>query len=391
VLCRHLLSTIHLIIVMTSSPAQQQADMTESLDVPTSPFQSVLNTPTATERSNLRMQSEITQLQNTVAVLSLSMQQMQRTIELQNQKLQSRKHPGRRERAAAKARSASPAGTSQASLSGSSLPADGEHVDVTQKQQEGEEAKLREEAEERAEELRRLADERRAIQEAENVAQEQRRREDEAAKKETERLEEEKRRLAEEQRRQEIEAKIRAEEEAAKEVQRRADELQRQEAEAQRQAEQRDAAMEAVRRAEEQQRQENEARRRAEERQRQENEARRRAEEQQRQEDEARRRAEEQRRQQQLDSLSESNRIQSGETLQNYARRNENFGDIHVDPTHGLVFRSTNTPDVCGQAWIGANTYQSRAGHVHDTRAPPPQPCFNCGGMHWRKDCPNRR
>ncbi|KAJ0389289.1 hypothetical protein P43SY_010410 [Pythium insidiosum] len=27
-------------------------------------------------------------------------------------------------------------------------------------------------------------------------------------------------------------------------------------------------------------------------------------------------------------------------------------------------------------------------GNVYDTSCDPPQPCFNCQGNHWRKDCP---
>jgi len=34
--------------------------------------------------------------------------------------------------------------------------------------------------------------------------------------------------------------------------------------------------------------------------------------------------------------------------------------------------------------------YVSAKGNVYDTSEPPPEPCFNCGGPHWRKDCPRR-
>lgn len=33
-------------------------------------------------------------------------------------------------------------------------------------------------------------------------------------------------------------------------------------------------------------------------------------------------------------------------------------------------------------------TYTSSRGIIHDMNRPPPGGCFNCGGNHWRNDCP---
>merc|ERR1711920_131238 len=85
-----------------------------------------------------------------------------------------------------------------------------------------------------------------------------------------------------------------------------------------------------------------------------------------------------------------------GETDAQYAARNAHHGDIDGDVTSGFVFRSTHRDSAIGCGWSpGAHSetqfYTSRSGHVHDTTGPPPQPCLNCGGPHWRKDCPRRR
>jgi len=46
---------------------------------------------------------------------------------------------------------------------------------------------------------------------------------------------------------------------------------------------------------------------------------------------------------------------------------------------------------VAGAGWIGENTYEAAGSRrTYDTTQPPPQPCFNCRGNHWRKDCPYR-
>ncbi|GLE03747.1 hypothetical protein PINS_up012649 [Pythium insidiosum] len=44
-----------------------------------------------------------------------------------------------------------------------------------------------------------------------------------------------------------------------------------------------------------------------------------------------------------------------------------------------------------GAGFAVPGKYISIKGNVHDTSKPPPQPCFNCQGDHWRKDCPWRR
>ena len=55
--------------------------------------------------------------------------------------------------------------------------------------------------------------------------------------------------------------------------------------------------------------------------------------------------------------------------------------------------RSTHTPSgIKGISWStalnGNEIYTSSNGKRHDTTQKPPQSCFNCGKMHWRKDCP---
>lgn len=44
-----------------------------------------------------------------------------------------------------------------------------------------------------------------------------------------------------------------------------------------------------------------------------------------------------------------------------------------------------------GKNWLGKNhdIYRSKSGNFFNTVSEaPPLPCFNCGKMHWRKDCP---
>mmetsp|Transcript_43671 Transcript_43671/g.103068 ORF Transcript_43671/g.103068 Transcript_43671/m.103068 type:complete len:181 (-) Transcript_43671:178-720(-) len=56
------------------------------------------------------------------------------------------------------------------------------------------------------------------------------------------------------------------------------------------------------------------------------------------------------------------------------------------------VFCSTFLPEhgIVGSGWRADGSYISRNGVIHDTTKDPPEPCFNCGEMHWRKDCPFR-
>lgn len=75
------------------------------------------------------------------------------------------------------------------------------------------------------------------------------------------------------------------------------------------------------------------------------------------------------------------------------------FQGVHLErmAEHLPVFRSTNYTNpatgnaIRGSGWLDPNTYQSRKGHVHNTQRPPPLPCFNCNGNHWRKNCPHAR
>ena len=60
---------------------------------------------------------------------------------------------------------------------------------------------------------------------------------------------------------------------------------------------------------------------------------------------------------------------------------------INANPVCRSTFRNNG---VRGWGWVGENRYQSRNGRVHDTTRPPPGDCFNCGGNHWRRDCPYR-
>jgi len=369
---------------MVSSAFVPLINGTESVGEEHSLFCSVLNTPTASEQSNILIHDKMHLLEKMIASLTLTVDQMQEKqtemqdelrdkqciIDTQNQRLRSRKHPGRRERQVA---SVSSRESSEGTLSSSSLPAS--WIDATPDQQETEgETKCQEKVEERTEAHRRAEEQRqqaaqRRVEEAEaqHRAEEQRQ-EAEAQREEQRRVEEaEAQRRAEEQRQQEAEEA---------ESQHLAEEQRQQEAE----------EAEAQRRAEEQ-RLEAEARREAQRRV-EEAEAQRRAEEQR--QAEARRRAEEQN-QREAARRADSTRIQSAETLNDYADRMRHFGDNFQDPNHGLVFRSTNKPGIRGEAWIGENTYQSRAGHTFNTKKAPPQECFNCRGDHWRKDCPYRR
>mmetsp|Transcript_30307 Transcript_30307/g.39124 ORF Transcript_30307/g.39124 Transcript_30307/m.39124 type:complete len:178 (-) Transcript_30307:194-727(-) len=56
------------------------------------------------------------------------------------------------------------------------------------------------------------------------------------------------------------------------------------------------------------------------------------------------------------------------------------------------IYRSTYNEryNLRGSAWVGNNMYLARNGNIYDTTRPPPGDCFNCGGNHWRKDCPLR-
>mmetsp|Transcript_86426 Transcript_86426/g.180953 ORF Transcript_86426/g.180953 Transcript_86426/m.180953 type:complete len:102 (+) Transcript_86426:593-898(+) len=66
---------------------------------------------------------------------------------------------------------------------------------------------------------------------------------------------------------------------------------------------------------------------------------------------------------------------------------------IGTTPAGDRVFRSSHGRDnngnlVRGPGWSpDGDTYTSLAGNVHNTANPPPGACFNCGGMHWRRDC----
>lgn len=69
------------------------------------------------------------------------------------------------------------------------------------------------------------------------------------------------------------------------------------------------------------------------------------------------------------------------------------YHDVSRNRSGGLIFRSTHKEGMSefGVGWVGQSSYKSRAGHTYDTTKPPPQPCFNCRGNHWRKDCPRHR
>ena len=61
-----------------------------------------------------------------------------------------------------------------------------------------------------------------------------------------------------------------------------------------------------------------------------------------------------------------------------------------VVKVHRSTYLQTHSGRVIasGRGHIGPNLYQTDRGRVYDTTRPPPQPCYNCEGMHWRKDCP---
>eukprot|EP00929_Paragymnodinium_shiwhaense_P001658 TRINITY_DN101899_c0_g1_i1.p1 TRINITY_DN101899_c0_g1~~TRINITY_DN101899_c0_g1_i1.p1 ORF type:complete len:398 (-),score=83.04 TRINITY_DN101899_c0_g1_i1:446-1573(-) len=162
----------------------------------------------------------------------------------------------------------------------------------------------------------------------------------------------------------------RQEAQRAQEQRRQAAARQRMEEEAARQAAQEEAERQRRRRQEEEQR---------------------RAEQQREREREQRRREEERRQQENCPRYHNANSMQPGETMEDFFRRTVHFGDSHHDPQGGYVFRSTNRDGLRGVAWMDNSTYRSRAGNTFDTNQPPPQPCFNCGGDHWRKHCPHRR
>mmetsp|Transcript_10511 Transcript_10511/g.19027 ORF Transcript_10511/g.19027 Transcript_10511/m.19027 type:complete len:233 (-) Transcript_10511:164-862(-) len=68
-------------------------------------------------------------------------------------------------------------------------------------------------------------------------------------------------------------------------------------------------------------------------------------------------------------------------------------GDGYRDTFTGRpILRSTYLPKLglYGRGWEGnGRVYRSRSGNVYNTELePPPLECFNCGEMHWRKDCP---
>ena len=54
-------------------------------------------------------------------------------------------------------------------------------------------------------------------------------------------------------------------------------------------------------------------------------------------------------------------------------------------------FRHRDGVLVQSPGWVQEIFYHSRTGHRHDTTRPPPQLCFDCGQLHWRKDCPHSR
>ena len=41
-----------------------------------------------------------------------------------------------------------------------------------------------------------------------------------------------------------------------------------------------------------------------------------------------------------------------------------------------------------GFGYRPGNFYESNDGNMWDMSKPPPGDCFECGGKHWRKDCP---
>lgn len=69
-----------------------------------------------------------------------------------------------------------------------------------------------------------------------------------------------------------------------------------------------------------------------------------------------------------------------------------------VETPPGRIYHSTQvrrddgTIVGIGPGFIGERTYKAAGtGRVYDMNRPPPGNCFNCGGLHWRVDCPYAR
>mmetsp|Transcript_70692 Transcript_70692/g.199601 ORF Transcript_70692/g.199601 Transcript_70692/m.199601 type:complete len:276 (-) Transcript_70692:289-1116(-) len=54
----------------------------------------------------------------------------------------------------------------------------------------------------------------------------------------------------------------------------------------------------------------------------------------------------------------------------------------------GLICRSTHNSNGIGNGWNGHLYTSASSGRVHDSRERAPQPCYNCGEYHFRRDCP---
>jgi hypothetical protein len=60
------------------------------------------------------------------------------------------------------------------------------------------------------------------------------------------------------------------------------------------------------------------------------------------------------------------------------------------DPANGRVGNGwADSVDENGDEYLAYTA--AGTGRRYDTRKDPPGDCFNCGGCHWRKDCPFRR
>lgn len=64
------------------------------------------------------------------------------------------------------------------------------------------------------------------------------------------------------------------------------------------------------------------------------------------------------------------------------------IADVVSNATDKLVCRSTFNSQDKGIGWAGHKYTAGGSGHTYDTNNPAPQPCFNCDGPHWRRNCP---
>ncbi|KAJ0391272.1 hypothetical protein ATCC90586_010569 [Pythium insidiosum] len=59
--------------------------------------------------------------------------------------------------------------------------------------------------------------------------------------------------------------------------------------------------------------------------------------------------------------------------------------------SHSAYHRFDDGSIEVGSGFTTPGMYVAReSGIAYDTSCDPPQPCFNCQGNHWRKDCPRR-